>query len=226
MARSLYKFFLIAVALSFSGSLQAALITYVYEGSVDYVSDNPISILADISVGDKFTGKFIVDDSQNTPTHEPWEGESWFSGALSYIEITYRTQTAGDLKFSSNSPSSSVMQSEVPGFPQDKFFLGENALSSDTDKLGIRVWLSDEDGGLFDDVDVLDPGILPLTDLNRADSWVRYYDTVTGRDSDVRGSLTLLELEAIPIPAALPLFGSALTLMGFVGWRKKKLQAG
>lgn len=35
--------------------------------------------------------------------------------------------------------------------------------------------------------------------------------------------LSGLETYPVPIPAALPLFGSGLALMGFVGWRKKRL---
>ncbi len=31
-----------------------------------------------------------------------------------------------------------------------------------------------------------------------------------------------ISVNAVPIPAALPLFGSALGLMGFVGWKRKK----
>ncbi len=34
--------------------------------------------------------------------------------------------------------------------------------------------------------------------------------------------LTSFRPTVIPIPAALPLFGSALALMGFVGWKRKK----
>ncbi len=34
-----------------------------------------------------------------------------------------------------------------------------------------------------------------------------------------------IEINATPIPAALPLFGSGLGLMGFLGWRKKRKRA-
>ncbi len=33
---------------------------------------------------------------------------------------------------------------------------------------------------------------------------------------------TSIQLNPVPIPAALPLFGSAIGLFGFLGWRKKK----
>ncbi len=39
---------------------------------------------------------------------------------------------------------------------------------------------------------------------------------------DVKISFDFNEVSAIPIPAALPLFGTGLALMGFVGWRRKR----
>ena len=35
--------------------------------------------------------------------------------------------------------------------------------------------------------------------------------------------ITYVDPSVVPIPAALPLFGSALGFLGFVGWRKKRL---
>ncbi len=40
------------------------------------------------------------------------------------------------------------------------------------------------------------------------------------------GNLAIVEIDtvsAVPIPAALPLFGSALGLMGFIGWKRRKV---
>ena len=31
-----------------------------------------------------------------------------------------------------------------------------------------------------------------------------------------------LSISAVPLPAALPLYGAALAIMGFVGWRKRR----
>ena len=32
-------------------------------------------------------------------------------------------------------------------------------------------------------------------------------------------------LQAIPLPAALPLYGTGLAVMGFLGWRRKRKEA-
>ena len=38
-------------------------------------------------------------------------------------------------------------------------------------------------------------------------------------------SLTLMQLEPVPLPAALPLFAAGLGVLGFMGWRKRKIAA-
>lgn len=38
-------------------------------------------------------------------------------------------------------------------------------------------------------------------------------------------SVTEIDVSAVPLPAALPLLGGALTLMGFFGWRKRRMAA-
>ncbi len=38
----------------------------------------------------------------------------------------------------------------------------------------------------------------------------------------LEGSIVALQPSAVPIPAALPLFGTGLALMGFFGWRRKR----
>ena len=34
-----------------------------------------------------------------------------------------------------------------------------------------------------------------------------------------------VHLSAVPLPAALPLFGTGLGIMGFIGWRRKRRMA-
>ncbi|MCP4934228.1 MAG: hypothetical protein GY927_08495 [bacterium] len=43
-------------------------------------------------------------------------------------------------------------------------------------------------------------------------------DTFTGNNS---GSFTV-DITTVPLPAALPLFGTALSIMGLIGWRRKR----
>ncbi|MFK5977848.1 MAG: VPLPA-CTERM sorting domain-containing protein [Rhizobiaceae bacterium] len=38
-------------------------------------------------------------------------------------------------------------------------------------------------------------------------------------------SITVSGVSAVPVPAALPLFGSGLAILGFMGWRRKKRQS-
>ncbi|PHQ72228.1 MAG: hypothetical protein COB93_01105 [Sneathiella sp.] len=47
-----------------------------------------------------------------------------------------------------------------------------------------------------------------------------------GRDDEWRvASVTVAAISAVPLPAALPLYGAGLAVMGFVGWRKRRKAA-
>jgi hypothetical protein len=66
------------------------------------------------------------------------------------------------------------------------------------------------------------PGLFSLADLGPGN----YSLMFSGMDGlSYQGSLTFAAVAATPIPAALPLFASALTGLGFLGWRRKKAAA-
>lgn len=60
-----------------------------------------------------------------------------------------------------------------------------------------------------------------------------FYAAVGGSSGDdifdyrleIRGLTPTAAVSAVPVPAALPLFGTGLAVMGFVGWRRKRKQA-
>jgi hypothetical protein len=65
------------------------------------------------------------------------------------------------------------------------------------------------------------PGSFSLADLGPGG----YSLTLGGITGGYSGSLTFAKVGATPIPAALPLFASALTGLGVLGWRRKKTAA-
>jgi len=44
-------------------------------------------------------------------------------------------------------------------------------------------------------------------------------------DGEVFGIVTSANVSPVPLPAALPLFGTGLGIMGFIGWRRKRRMA-
>ncbi len=225
-ASNFFRLSLFWAVVTFSCHVSAALHTYVFEGFVDIISDNPVDMLADISVGDRFTGKFILDDSKNIPTSNPHDLLIWFMEAVPYVDITYYTASAGEITFISAGPDNALIQADLPEDPHfgeppqhHKMFAGANAISSPGENLWVRVALNDFSRELFGDPSVLEPGIPPLSEIDWAVGWVRYLDSSTSRDTNIFGDLTRLEA-VIPIPAAAWLFGSAL--IGLVGVAKRK----
>ncbi|PCI05301.1 MAG: hypothetical protein COB78_01435 [Hyphomicrobiales bacterium] len=51
-----------------------------------------------------------------------------------------------------------------------------------------------------------------------------YFDNVKFSNDPINLAYDF-ELAAVPIPAALPLFGTGLAIMGFIGWHRKRRQA-
>ncbi|MFK5978032.1 MAG: VPLPA-CTERM sorting domain-containing protein [Rhizobiaceae bacterium] len=53
-----------------------------------------------------------------------------------------------------------------------------------------------------------------------------YFDNILFASGNIRAAYDFeLETSTVPVPAALPLLGTGLALMGFVGWRRKHQQA-
>lgn len=46
-----------------------------------------------------------------------------------------------------------------------------------------------------------------------------------GNEDTLGGYLDNVQISAVPLPAALPLYGAGLAAMGFIGWRRKRKQA-
>lgn len=83
-----------------------------------------------------------------------------------------------------------------------------------------------EDWNTFFGDDLLDAMIIGISvgiGSYNADT-VTYFDDVKFRN----GQLDLaydFEVSVVPLPAALPLYGAGVALLGFLGWRKRKAQA-
>lgn len=83
-----------------------------------------------------------------------------------------------------------------------------------------------EAGGLAGSnvTDINNPGILGFAFRTSLDPNGFIFDETTGAVSGLNVDIRVFEtgISAVPVPAALPLFGTGLAIMGFVGWRRKR----
>jgi hypothetical protein len=75
---------------------------------------------------------------------------------------------------------------------------------------------------LFGNTDPLGPFTSAQVDISFFDADANSGFAATGASTSAP---VTQELGAVPLPAALPLFGSGLALIGFVGWRRKRKNA-
>ncbi len=89
---------------------------------------------------------------------------------------------------------------------------------------GDRDWLALQDNNSFDVGYLSDGSIIVPSLLNPGASFTRLGGTWSFHDGQVKVTHTgnYLQISAVPIPAALPLFVSALGFLGFAGWKCKK----
>jgi hypothetical protein len=71
---------------------------------------------------------------------------------------------------------------------------------------------------------------LTLSSLATGNYYLRLFGVTSGVSANsilsaLNGSFTVAAVATTPIPAALPLFGTALGLFGFMGWRRKAASA-
>lgn len=76
-------------------------------------------------------------------------------------------------------------------------------------------------------IDFNDPGIFAFVVLNNGVNGSFIFDNATGAISGLNFDIVVFEnaVAAVPVPAALPLFGTGLAIMGFLGWRRKRKAA-
>ncbi len=189
------------VMLMVSGA-QAALVTFNFTGVVTQIGQ--VNSYGGTSIGDTFSGSFTFDDSVVGSG-----GIYNFSGSGVGISATI-----GSSSFQIN-PFTIRVSNQIGGNGiTDEYMVygSEGPAQSDTD---FQIVLVDASGLVFSDVSLpLTPP--PLDAFDRQANQVRLNIPAT---TNPNSAFNLTSLTAVPVPAAVWLFGSAL---GLLGWIKKK----
>jgi hypothetical protein len=175
-------------------------------------------------------GSLAVDTNASTGTND--------SGHYDYI-YKFTLDQSGYLAF--NPSSSNAGEAHTILYDQDPTGLTTEDLYHDGDPreitpanaidIGIDSVRSLSSGASFDTAGFGNPGGI----ITAGTYYLRLFGTPAPVSSallsaislptTITGSLTLSAVATTPIPAALPLFASALGGLGFLGWRRKKAMA-
>ena len=208
------------VALNFATSIPAgaAVLQYNYTGMIDAVIADDTGQLATngVAVGTAFSGSFAY-DTASAPN-------SGIPGINSYPGISFSVQFASGAQVDGSDFIVEV-GNDVSGvdFLTFQSRIASSANFSYSSTFRFHVDVRDSTMTAFSSLAL--PATLSLADFNGAVFTFR-----GGTDLKIdkaEGALTTLELApVVPIPAALPLFASALVGFGLVGHRRRKAQAG
>lgn len=150
-------------------------------------------------------------------------------------EATFTLDQRSRLTFTAVAAESGFNNSfSVPGIigslNENSFFgEGTNLLTTGVDSLsgifnaGILDFLFSNNRGFTAGPGTAEAGVF-LDGLLGAHSvfFLAFDDNGAGPDDNHDDFLIRVNVAAVPLPAALPLFGGALGLLGFMGWRRKK----
>jgi hypothetical protein len=199
---SIKGLFLPAIALCsllLSGNAaHADLVTYAFTGSVSQVN-SPLT--GSFISGTPMSGTFEFDNSAATG--------GTYNGVVSDLTLHIGDYTANDAGFNAVSISQNIDLGD--GFLGDRWQL----VTAATAAAPIGVYSPflfdlnlDREGGLFTDTDMQNPpslgGMFPLTGTR----WRLVFESATGNMVRVQGALA--SLTAVPLPAAVLLFGAGL----------------
>ncbi|MEH6525323.1 MAG: hypothetical protein V7723_04570 [Sneathiella sp.] len=130
--------------------------------------------------------------------------------------------------YESNSAMQQIVSLDAGSYEYSFWYRGRTK-DAGTNGIGYRIADADNDESIFKD---------EVTGVKK-DGWVQYIETfslseatnvafwfeATGKQDTYGGYLDDVRLSAVPIPAALPLFGAALLGMGFLARRRKQKTA-
>ena len=218
-----------AVILLVASNVNAATITYNFEGSVDYSNGTVFGSF----VGRAISGSYTFESTGDSNKDDPEIGV--YAKAVKQLNATILDETTGDTyDFSANAGAAdgnlTVINSTSDTY---KFDFNDSINMIDSEKFPNTNWLAsafhfnltDTSGEVFQD------DTLPLTkpDLNAFDlsshqvpHWQLEFSTTY--DYYLSGEITKLTLapSAVPIPASAWLFASGL--LGLVGVARRKTQ--
>ena len=147
----------------------------------------------------------------------PWEGDTNFFATTAY----YSSGTSGApnlpnpaiLKFNTAKTSLQFLWGSVDTYNELKFSnntgISETVFGQDLLDLGATQGLG--------------AALVNISGLSQAFSQVEFFSR--GSNAFEFSNITALPAETtsvVPLPAALPLYGTGLAIMGFIGWRRKR----
>lgn len=202
----------------------AALIAYEYAGVNDTIviiqggapngSPEPISNYPSL---EHFSGTLSFDDSAAPTGSSP--------GSSTYPLVSFTVNLNGST-FPTSNQTVQVLNNISNGTSYDGLVLSGTVTSSNPNDPSVLEFSADLRGPdtLWNSTAIPDTITLGMftTNLVTADLLLDP-SQAPGTGFRVNGHLT--QLSAVPIPAALPLFASAMGLMDFMGWRKRALSA-
>ena len=196
---------LLIALLAFSGFASAASVRYTFSGTVSNVNDGGSA--GDVSVGDQLSYVFDVDTSRDG-FYILTDGRVINQQDRSGYDYFYADFVAGGLLDGDTLA--------CPGTCVEEYNYGWAFSRGSSTR---ATYLT---GGESYDFSQVYSGLLHLSDWAVGTS-VLGYESFTGTDgarSIVYSSLTVTSITAVPVPAAVWLFGSAL--LGFIGLNRRK----
>jgi len=219
------------ILLALIGTAQAVPITYSYEvalsritvtGNTSDLPDIEVGLVPNVSVVD---GTFSYESSQAGITSGDFtlfrDGPNTINLNVSGFSFLYQSQPSTN--------NSRVLVADST-FGRDVFgvqgFHPDTIPGSFSQTDNISLGLVDSTDSVFSSQSSI-PATLVLSDFDSTE--FRFLiqrflgnTTLIGRIV-LEGSITNLELvSSVPLPAALPLYGTGLAIMGFIGWRRKQ----
>jgi hypothetical protein len=206
----------VGVVLSIAGvvSASATSITYNFTGTVDAVDP---ALASEFAIGDTLTGSYTFEST--TAARAGSNSNSAVFDALTSLQFQIGSYFASSLA----SPEIQVDNDPGAGF-HDRYgvlsrasegLTGPSVGGAALDAFSFR--LDDATDTVFSDALIL-PTSLALPSFTSTAFFLFFVDDER-RLSIVSGSLNTLD--QTPLPAALPLFASALAAIGAIGWRRR-----
>ena len=211
-----------------ANNVHGAIVTTNFQAVVGSVNTTELATLGiNVAVGDLMSGSVSYDLTAIDTISTANQGHYWSSippSAMSYTVGNYSFLATSPLCCHANAPPNTGMVVSVLDNPSSDILSISGTTTLGPNDVQTNLRLFDSTGTVFSD-DSLPTE--PFTNLAFDRSLFRLFRIgPSGNNPSV--AFTVFEanliggVSVIPIPAALPLFVSALAALGFVGWRRRR----